>query len=134
MDVFSRLAMVRRMKKMIAAALLSSEMHPDRVGERITALRMTLHLSKAQFADGIELDRSTLGKVEKGTKGLDIVVGARIAELYGVGLDFLYRGELSDVPEDMRIAIRNQLHAARTARLMGDKPRNLIEAPRTNDA
>jgi len=118
MEELSIAQQIRGMKKMIAAAFLSSEMHPDRVGERVTALRMALHLSKAEFADAIGLDRSTLTKVEAGKKGLDIVVGARIAEMYGYGLDFIYRGTLTDVPEGQRSIVLNEIHAARSAKAM----------------
>lgn len=59
-------------------------------------------MSKAQFADAIGLDRSTLTKVEKGVVGLPIAIGERIAALYGCDLDFIYRGELSDVPLELR--------------------------------
>jgi transcriptional regulator with XRE-family HTH domain len=118
MDELSIGYQVHGMKKMIVAAFLSSEMHPDRVGERVTALRMAQHLSKAEFADTIGLDRSSLTKVEAGKKGLDIVVGARIAEMYGYGLDFIYRGTLTDVPEGQRSTVLSEIHAARTAKLM----------------
>jgi transcriptional regulator with XRE-family HTH domain len=104
---------VMPMKKIVLASLLSPEMHPDRVGERITALREALRLSKAQFADSLGLDRSTLTKVEAGTKGLDIVVGAKIAEFYGAGLDYTYRGVLTDIPVEMRAEISAQIHASR---------------------
>lgn len=89
------------MKKIIES-LVPRESSPERVGPRITGARMVLDLSKAQFADAIELDRSTLTKVEKGEKGLDIAKGVRIADLYGFGLDYIYRGDLSDVPLDLR--------------------------------
>lgn len=106
------------MKKMIAAAFLASEMHPDRVGERVTAMRMALHLSKAEFADSLGLDRSSLTKIEAGTKGLDIVIGAKIAEIYGFGLDFTYRGTLTDAPEALRSVVLSEIHAARMEKLM----------------
>lgn len=111
------------MKKMIQAALLSAEMHPDRVGERVTALRMALGQSKAQFADSLGLDRSTLSKVEAGTKGLDVIVGARIAEMYGFGLDFIYRGTLTDVPDALRAQVMSEMHAARAEKLAKTYPR-----------
>ncbi len=104
------------MKKMIAAAVLSAEMHPDRVGERLTAMRMSLSKSKSEFADSIELDRSSLTKIEAGTKGLDIAAAARLADLYGFGLDFIYRGVATDVPDDLRIRVLSELHAARMAK------------------
>ncbi len=88
--------------KSIVSALIPRESRPERVGPRITALRETLHMSKAQFADSIGLDRSTLSKVEKAATGLDIAHGERIAAIYGFGLDFIYRGDLSDVPLEMR--------------------------------
>jgi transcriptional regulator with XRE-family HTH domain len=109
---------VRGMKKLVAAAFLSAEMHPDRVGERVTAMRMALHLSKAEFADAIGLDRSTLTKVEAGKKGLDVVLGAKIAEMYGYGMDYIYRGTLTDVPEGQRSIVLSEIHAARTAKLL----------------
>lgn len=116
MDVFSNAAQPSGMKKLVAAAILSPEMHPDRVGERITAIRETLNMTKAAFADSIALDRSTLTKVEAGTKGLDIAMGAKIADLYGIGLDFIYRGILSDAPLEIRAALAENMHAARTAK------------------
>jgi DNA-binding XRE family transcriptional regulator len=88
--------------KKIAEQLIERESRPDKVGARITALRETLCLSKAEFADTIALDRSSLSKIEKGTAGLDIASGERIAVIYGFGLDFIYRGDLSDVPQNLR--------------------------------
>lgn len=101
------------MKTLIQNALLSAEMHPDRVGERITAMRMALGQNKAQFADSLTLDRSTLTKVEAGKKGLDIAVAVRIAEMYGFGLDYTYRGILTDAPEALRSELIAALHATR---------------------
>jgi DNA-binding XRE family transcriptional regulator len=105
------------MKRMIQSALLAAEMHPDRVGERVTAMRNCLGMSKAAFADSLEFDRSSMSKVEAGTKGLDILVGSRIADLFGFGLDYIYRGVLTDVPEDYRLRIISEIHAARTSRV-----------------
>ena len=101
------------MKKMISVALLSPEMHPTRVGERVNALREALSLSKAEFADSIELDRSTLTKVEAGTKGLDIAAGAKIADMYAAGLDYLYRGVVSDLPSELRPKVHSLLYSIR---------------------
>ncbi|MES2814506.1 MAG: helix-turn-helix transcriptional regulator [Pseudomonadota bacterium] len=97
---------------MLSAAFLSAEMHPDRVGARVTAMRLALQLSKAQFADSLGLDRSSLTKIEAGSKGLDIVTGAKIAEIYGFGLDFIYRGTLTDVPEAHRSEVLAELRSA----------------------
>lgn len=82
--------------------LIERESRPTRVGPRVTALRETLHMSKAEFADSISLDRSSLTKIEKGLAGLDIATGEMIATIYGFGLDFIYRGDLTDVPLSLR--------------------------------
>lgn len=100
MELFSA-AMSGQAMKSVIGKLVPRESTPKKVAPRITALRETLGLSKAQFADSIGLDRSTLSKVEKGSTGLDIAVAERIAQLYGFGLDFIYREELSDVPPDL---------------------------------
>lgn len=105
------------MKRMIQSALLAAEMHPDRVGERITAMRNCLGLSKAAFADAIGLDRSSMSKVEAGNKGLDVVVAARIADLYGFGMDYTYRGVMTDAPEQYRLRLMSEIHAARAERV-----------------
>jgi len=94
----------------IVKKLIPDAMRPDRVGQRIMALRETLAMSKAQFADSLELDRSSLTKIEKGTMGLDLVHGAKIAELYGFGMDFVYRGDLSDVPLEHLTRLRMNLN------------------------
>lgn len=83
-------------------SLIPRESRPAKVGPRVTALREALGLTKAEFADSLELDRSSLTKIEKGTFGLDIAVGERIAALYGAGLDFIYRGQYSDLPQNLR--------------------------------
>lgn len=101
MDIFSTEAQNARMKKLIAN-LIERQSHPDKVGPRITALREALALSKAEFADSIELDRSSLTKIEKGKAGLDIAVAEQIAGLYGCGLDYIYRGDLSDLPRGLQ--------------------------------
>lgn len=97
--------------KKILESLIERKSRPDLVGQRVAALRESLALSRAQFADSIELDRSSLSKIEKGTAGLDIAMGERVAFLYGVGLDYIYRGDLSDVPIDMRPSLLSSLHA-----------------------
>lgn len=90
------------MSSRVTKAITPQESRPDKVGPRITALRETLALSKGQFADSVGLDRSTLTKIEQGNEGLSLPKGIAVATLYGVGLDFIYRGDLSDVPEKMR--------------------------------
>lgn len=100
--------------KKVSNILIERESHPARVGPRVTAIRATLELSKAAFADSVELDRSSLTKIEKGEAGLDIAVSERLANLYGFGLDFVYRGDLDDVPLSLRANLVRNLAIARS--------------------
>lgn len=114
MAKISTRTIIAPMPKTLAELLISRESRPDRVGPRIAALREALSMSKSQFADSIGLDRSSMTKVEKGEMGLDIAVGERVAGIYGVGLDYIYRGDLSDVPLSLRPELMVQLAIPRT--------------------
>lgn len=99
----------------LANSLVPTASRPDRVGPRITALRETLALSKAQLADSLGLDRSTLTKIESGKTGLDIRHGIAIAEKYGFGLNFIYRGDVSDTPDRLRARLLTEMVVARAS-------------------
>jgi transcriptional regulator with XRE-family HTH domain len=105
MELFSATRQNVGMRRALNALLLP-QMRPDQVGRRITAIRQTLAMNKKAFAEAAGVDASSLTKIEKGDMGLDIMVGARIAELYGFGLDFIYRGDLDDVPLDQRSSVK----------------------------
>lgn len=97
----------------VAERLVPAPSRPKMVGPRITAMRETLNLSKAQLADSIDLDRSTMSKIENGKMGLDIAKATRIAETYGFGLNYIYRGDVSDTPDRLRPALLVQMVTAR---------------------
>jgi transcriptional regulator with XRE-family HTH domain len=108
MDKTSRTAEVASMAN-LQSFLVERRSWPDQVGPRITALREALGLAKHELADSIGLDRSTLTKIEQGKVGLDIAKGEIIATRYGFGLDYIYRGELSDAPPRHHDAILRSL-------------------------
>lgn len=114
MEHFSFLLHVPRMKSALNK-LVDRQSRPDRVGPRVTAIRCALEKNKTDFATLIGLDPSSMTKVEKGTMGLDIAVGERVAALYGIGLDFIYRGDLSDLPYDLREKILQNLQNPSTS-------------------
>lgn len=113
MEFFSTTAQTSQMKRLLGK-LIERQSHPNKVGPRVTALREALNLTKADFADSIELDRSSLTKIEQGKAGLDIAVAERITALYGCGLDFIYRGEFSDLPRDLHAIVVQTLANQRT--------------------
>ena len=60
------------------------------------------------------LSKQLTAKIEKGEAGLDIAIAEKIALLFGFGLDFIYRGDLDDVPLGYRASILSLMHAHRT--------------------
>lgn len=119
------------MKKLLATAILSPDMHPDKVGERIEALREVLKITRSAFADRLEMDRSALTKVENGETGLSLPLASKIATYYGVGLDYIYRGVITDVPDNMRQDVVLKLHAIRTGKLLDPKASKRPKRPST---
>ena len=110
MDIFSAAAHTQVMKIIDPSALLSPEMSTTRVGSRIAAMREALKMSKAQFADSAGIDRSALSRIEAGRDGLGIQKALIISEIYGFGLNYIYRGDLSDTPISLRVELLNELH------------------------
>ena len=113
MEIFSAILNVSHMSKIKPDSLLAPEMSPDRVGRRLTAMRDVLRLQKSQLADSIGLDRSALTRIENGKEGLGLAKANLIADLYGYGLNYLYRGDLNDIPTEARAELLVALHAVR---------------------
>lgn len=97
---FTHRVMVKRMPKIDHAG----------VSERLEALRETLGLEKGVFSLSWGLDPSSYSKViGKDAKPLKVEYALAISEVYGVTMDFIYRGDLSKVEPALR------------ARLMSDR-------------
>lgn len=89
------------MKKAIES-LIGRESIPTKVAPRVKAIRLLKKKRKGEFADSISVDRSYYTKIERGEMGLSIANAEILSIMYGIGLNFIYRGDLSDVPEDVR--------------------------------
>lgn len=76
---------------------------------RLEALRKAMGLQKGEFSGSFGLDASSYSKVLSGTKPLKSEYGFIIAERWGVTMDFIYRGDLSKMPEDLRSKIMTNL-------------------------
>jgi transcriptional regulator with XRE-family HTH domain len=80
------------------------------VGRRLEALREALGLSRKDFSDTFGLDASSYGKTAKGEKQLRSDAAYAISELWGVSMDYLFRGRLTDLPSDIRPKILKNLN------------------------
>lgn len=74
---------------------------PAAVGERLVQLRDFHEINQGDFADSVGIDRSSYSKIERGTKPLKADMAYAISERWGVTMDFLYRGRLTDLPRGM---------------------------------
>lgn len=78
-----------------------SPFHPVAVGLRLIALREYNDKTRAEFAASVQVDATSYGKIEKGQKPLKADMAFRIAERWGVSMDFLYRGRLTELPQSL---------------------------------
>ncbi len=80
------------------------------VGKRLEALRLALGLSRKEFSHSFGLDPSSYTKTADGEKQLRSEAGFAIAERWGVSMDYIYRGRLTGVPENLRETILSNLN------------------------
>ncbi|MEB3421752.1 helix-turn-helix domain-containing protein [Salipiger marinus] len=78
----------------------------ESVGMRLTAVRTASGLTSGQFANTVSIDPSSYSKIELGKKPLNVDMGFRVSERWGVSMDFLYRGRLNEVPESIIRTLR----------------------------
>lgn len=83
------------------------------VATRLEALRNAHGLQKGEFAESFGLDPSSYSKViGDHKKPLKLEYGYVIASIWGVTMDYLYRGDLSRIEEPLRSKIRANLSEA----------------------
>ena len=78
---------------------------PELVAQRLRYIRAAFDLDKASLADLVPVDRSSYTKIEKGEKALKPNWAFRIWELYGVPMEYIYRGALDNIPDKLRTTI-----------------------------
>jgi transcriptional regulator with XRE-family HTH domain len=76
----------------------TSPFHPEAVGQRLEALRLHHALNQSEFSKSVNIDQTSYGRIEKGLKPLKADMAFRIAERWGVSMDYLYRGRLTELP------------------------------------
>ncbi len=87
----------------------NSPFHPESVGRRVTALREHYGKNKAEFAESVQIDQTSLGNIERGKKPLKADMAYRIAERWGVPMDYLYRGRLTEIPDSLADSLMQRL-------------------------
>lgn len=62
------------------------------VGNRLKSLREKRGLCKGYIVEQIDISESLYSKYESGERMLQLDTGIKLAELYGVSLDYIYLG------------------------------------------
>jgi transcriptional regulator with XRE-family HTH domain len=79
------------------------------VGHRLREAVVAIGLTQRVFAAEVRAAENTFSQWCSGVALLDVLVAIRIADRFAVTLDFLYRGRLETLPEDLR----RKINAAR---------------------
>lgn len=66
---------------------------PEETGKRIKAIREAKGMTQMKFAEKLNISRSYMNKIEKGTKTASIDLLIEIAVYGGVTLDYLILGQ-----------------------------------------
>jgi transcriptional regulator with XRE-family HTH domain len=88
-----------------------SPFHPEAVGRRLCALREHYEKSRAEFAGSVQIDPTSYGRIEKGLKPLKADMAFRISERWGVTMDFIYRGRLTELPSTLADSLMKNLNS-----------------------
>ncbi len=83
------------------------------VGKNLRALRDVLGLAQKEFGSRAGLAPNTYNMIENGAKLPSVSVAIAICDAHGVTLDYIYRGDASD----LAAPIRRALEAITIARL-----------------
>lgn len=72
---------------------------------RLEAIIDAVQVGRGELADIIGLDRSSMSKVLKGEKPFKPEFAYELCEKYGVTMDFIYRGQIRDLPPTLARSI-----------------------------
>lgn len=102
-----------------------SGLDKESVGRRLAIARAALSLQPSQLADFMGWGRTSLSNWEAGTNYAPIERMAAFAKIYGVTLDFIYRGETGALPVSLHNRIVAVINRDRARLAAGKKPRVL---------
>lgn len=73
------------------------------IGRRLTALRNAeSNLNQKEWAEKHGFSPTQYNNWEKGTRRITVDEAEKLCNTYGLSLDFIYRGRLSGVPENIK--------------------------------
>lgn len=85
------------------------------VGQRLRVVREVLGLNQVEFGRRAGLAANTYNMIEGGTKLPSISVAIALCDAHGLTLDYIFRGD----PSDLSAAVRRAIDALNVARVRG---------------
>lgn len=71
------------------------------IGDRLRAVREALELSQTDISRAIGVRANTYNQWENGKRLIDPLVASRLCDQFGVTMDWIYRGNMSSLPQHL---------------------------------
>ena len=66
------------------------------IGERLRGIRESMHMTREQFSEKIDITDSFLGQIERGERSLSVKTLKKVVKYTGVSADYLLFGNYSN--------------------------------------
>ena len=96
-------------KRDILMKRILTDTSPEYVAKRLQLFRKSLGMRQVDLVRELGWSQQKWGQWENGKRTPNIADMIELAERYGVTLDYIYRGDMSRLPEWMATKIREQL-------------------------
>ena len=75
------------------------------IGLRLKTLRQSLGMKAIDLATSVECKANRWSQYESGERTITLEVAIRVADEYGVTLDWIYRGDRASLSQEMRVKV-----------------------------
>jgi transcriptional regulator with XRE-family HTH domain len=80
-------------------------LRPERIGERLRALRLANGLKQSEMANLLGIDPPHWSRWERGHRPIPTDMAWQLTQLFEVDLDYIFAGETRSVPVEMQRAL-----------------------------
>lgn len=98
--------MINAQEKLLSETTYS-EMRPEKIGRRLTLLRLALGMEKSEIADALGIERTYWSRFENGKRALSDTTAALLCDRFNVTLDFLILGRWNTLPFELATRMRS---------------------------
>ena len=71
---------------------------PEEIGKRLKKLRKALGKTQAEMAELAAISKRAWSLIERGSRRIGVGAALRLCDLYGLSLDWIYRGNIAQLP------------------------------------